>query len=90
MKLIAKSLDTSNLLNINFFEMRDKGFTPTLHGHRSDVFFDLIVEGVKFINVSLTVNEQNIQYLIYPNDVNISPFLLELPCGIEIVIFKEV
>ena len=52
MRLTIKNLDSSYLVNINFFEMRDKGFQPDVNLHRSDSYFDLIIDKVKFYRIA--------------------------------------
>lgn len=87
MILKIKNLDSSNLLNIDFFEMRNKGLTPDVHAHRSDAYFDLIIRDVKSFFVETTC--RNVAYRLYPSNMDISPFTLTLPYGEELIILKE-
>lgn len=88
MILKIKNLDSSNLLNIDLFEMRDREIIPDVHMHRSDAYFDLIIKNVKYFSVSEAM--QSISYTLYPYNVNRSPFTLRLPYGEEMEILKEV
>jgi hypothetical protein len=83
-----KNLDSSRLLNIDFFEMRDKGFIPDVNAHRSDSYFDLTIKGIKGFNVGST--RSNVIYNLYSSNVDISPFTLILGFEEELMILKEV
>lgn len=46
MILQIKNLDTSGLLNLNFYTMKDIGFELRLEAHTKDEYFDLYIDGV--------------------------------------------